>query len=95
MEKTYYDLNEQEKKGYKKEFVKTPGGRDINIKRILFFLLAICSFGIIIVIDVEESLGEMLSNIWGFIVILMAIYEVYFNISFVSWLKNKYGIKRW
>ena len=95
MEKTYYDLNELEKKGYKKEFVKTPGGRDINIKRILLFILAVCSFGIIMVIDVEESLVDKLSTIWGFLVIILAIYEVYFNISFVSWLKNKYGIKRW
>lgn len=97
--KTYYDLTSSELAKYRKEFKKTPQGKNLfyRIVSLDVMLLALFALYCIIVIFEPESAGNDFFD-WVFIIALIACYDVeniYYNINFNAWLKNKYDIKRW
>lgn len=97
--KTYYDLTKEERKKYSNEFKQTPIGKQTNFKLNLSCVSAvICCF----VGGFLEGYGcenETFINLFLIIAVFEAIsiivLSVYNNISFSSWLKIKYDIKRW
>ena len=89
--KTYYDLTSKEKREYLKEFTKTPGGSDLNISRAIIDF--VCMAMLLIFIMSETITENYLFEL--FLLIIPGIYNIYFNISFSCWLKNKHNIKRW
>jgi len=97
--KTYYDLTKEEIKKYSKEFKQTPIGKQINSKLNLSCLGAIiCLFigGFIEVYGYENKLNINLFLIMSiFEALSITVLSAYNNLSFSSWLKLKYDIKRW
>lgn len=84
--KTYYDLTSKEKNEYLKEFRKTPGGKDIFIGQIIINIL--CVF-------ITVLLAFVASPYYLFFLLLSGVYNIYVDILFSCWLKNKHDIKRW
>lgn len=88
--KTYYDLTSKEKKEYLKEFRSTPGGKDIYIGQIIInFIFSVLTLLLVF------AYSESFSNYYFFVLLFPVVYDVYVNILFSCWLKNKYDIKRW
>ena len=85
--KTYYDLTSKEKKEYLKEFRKTTGGKDIFIGQII--INALFAFLAGFFTGFYYECGYLL------IILFPIVYNVYVDILFSCWLKNKYDIKRW
>jgi len=103
---TYYDLTSEEREKYRKEFKKTPVGKELYSN---FY------WTIIVLIIIAFAYGSLQGNIFDFenissalttmfnwtslMVVIAAlfvlIYYAYLNINFSCWLKNKYKIKRW
>ena len=91
--KLYYDLTNNEISNYQKEFIKTPVGKKMNIIRMMMDTLwLVC----LILSFIPELLNFSHYLFFSMImIIIIASYEIYFNINFTAWLKNKYNIKRW
>lgn len=91
--KTYYDLTIDERKKYLKEFKKTPVGRDLYIEKSI---MAIVAGVLLIVIFLLGFLTDDFDFIGSILLIVMIeVYNIYFNLNFTAWLKNKHDIKRW
>ena len=99
--KTYYDLTDSELKTYLSEFKKTPGGTTINlISNIFYFVIIIFTLCVIMLTLLSMSYDKdfnVIVSIVEFTILFISVCVVYIyqNISFSSWLKNKYNIKRW
>lgn len=88
--KTYYDLTSKEKKEYLKEFRKTPGGKDIFIGQIIINALFVFLAGFF-----TSFYHEAILNIYLLVLLFPIVYDIYVDVLFSCWLKNKYDIKRW
>ena len=88
--KTYYDLTSKEKKAFLDEFKKTPGGKNIFITQIIVnFLFSLLS----LILTFEYS--ESIFSYYLFILFIPLVYDIYVDIMFSCWLKNKHNIRRW
>jgi len=92
--KTYYDLTISEKKKFKKEFKKTPGGKDICVQLTIIQLLSIAIFATCIFIDTRTN-SYFSINALFIIVLVEEVCKLVLNINFTAWLKNRHNIKRW
>ena len=92
--KTYYDLTSKEKREYLKEFKKTPGGADAYYKKGFITLIGIAfiffiTFWSFYGLEDNYTLSFLITSI------ITGAYNIYFDIVFSCWLKNKHNIKRW
>ena len=92
--KTYYDLTNQEKSKYEKEFRKTPVGKDMYIRRIIADILATAIVILVFLIDYQME-TNFSTGLFFCTLLLVVVYKVYYNVNFTAWLKNKHDIKRW
>jgi len=92
--KTYYDLTNEEKKKYEKEFKKTPIGRDMNIRKIIVHILATAIIVLVFLIDYQME-TNFSTGLFFCALLIDVAYKAYFNLNFTAWLKNKHDIKRW
>ena len=92
--KTYYDLTNEEKKKYEKEFKKTPIGKDMNIRKIMVDVLSTVIIVVVFLIDYQMETNFSTASFFCALLIDV-VYKAYFNLNFTAWLKNKHDIKRW
>lgn len=103
--KTYYDLTKKERSNYKKEFKETPVGKEMHFTYYCILVLVMVfagmwgfSSGLISAAQVVNNDFQMFNNIMGVIAIALVIigtlWECYVEVSFTSWLKYKYDIKK-
>ena len=88
--KTYYDLTSKEKKEYLNEFRKTPGGKSIYIAQVIIN----CLFSFL-TLFLTIVYSKSIFNYYLFILLFPVVYDIYVDILFSCWLKNKHDIKRW
>lgn len=95
--KTYYDLTKKERGEYLKEFKKTPVGKEMKMTLNLSFF-AFLAFIILESVFVSFGYNEYgnFFDVASWVAIgLSILYEIFIDINFTAWLKNKYDIKRW
>lgn len=97
--KTYYDLTSSELAKYRKEFKKTPQGKNLFYRIValdVVFLVLLALYFLIVFYGSETAISGF--NNWFFFIVLVVGYDIeniYYNINFNAWLKNKHDIKRW
>lgn len=97
--KNYFDLEKEDIKKYKMEFVKTPGGKRLYTLEKIFLILVLVIIAVYFIVTGTQEVSNLVTRqldvmVIGLLIITL-VYDAYFNFNFCSWLKNKHNIKRW